>query len=261
MLGETLRRGFALANRGAGLIIFDLLWKSIWVVGTIIAFLFAVWWVTYDLQGIEWNDTGFSATNGLIAMVLVRDFWNAHRGEILLVLCGVIAFSIAVWFILEASCRGRLVGGGATHGPKTGFHILLLSNAAKSMLLFIAALVFLEVALAGAVTVALVSFLAFAFLLTLVDTVIRADAVDLLGTDLFRVAGLIGILMSFETLVTASALALLVAGFANVAGATGALAMLGAAFVAVLALNILHSYLLLVRFSAVAIMRRNVIEV
>jgi MFS family permease len=261
MLAETLRRGFALANRGSGLIFLDLLWKSIWVVGTITAFLLAAWWVTYDLQGIEWRDTGFSATNGLIAMVLVRDFWNTHRDEVLLVLSGVIALSIAAWFILEASFRGRLVGGGSTHAPKTAFHILLLSNAAKSMSLFIASLIFAGVALAGAVTVAVVSFLAFAFLLTLVDTVIRADAVDLLGTDLFRVVGLLGILMSFEAMVTASAIALLVAGFANVAGAYGAFAMLGAAFVAVLALNILHSYLLLVRFSAVAIMRRNVIEV
>ena len=109
--------------------------------------------------------------------------------------------------------------------------------------------------------IAVVTFVALAFLLTLVETLVRADAVELLGTDLFRVAGLLGILMSFECMVVASALAILVAGFVNVSSAVAAIAMLGAALAAVLFLNILHSYLLLVRFSAIAIMRQNVVEV
>jgi len=260
MLAEALRRGFALANRRVGLIFLDLLWKSIWVVCTIASLFFAASWVTYDLRAIEWNDTGSSGANGLVAIALLREFWNAHRAEILLLVSGVIAVSILAWFILEASFRGRLVGVGMP-APKTSFHILLLSNAAKSTVLLVASLIFVGLAYAGAVTIAIVSFGALAFLLSLVDTLIRADAVDLLGTDLFRVAGLLGILVSFEAMVTASALALLVAGFANVAGAASAIAMLGAAIVALLFLSVLHSYLLLVRFSAVAIMRRNVIEV
>ena len=259
MLSETLRRGFALANRQVGLIFLDLLWKGIWVVGTVAALFLAASWVTYDLRAIEWN-TGSRVANGLIAITLLREFWNAHRGELLLLISGVIAVSILAWFILEASFRGRVVGCGVP-APKASFRILLLSNAAKSTVLLVSSLVFIGLAFAGAVAIAIVSFVALAFLLTLIDTLIRADAVDLLGTDLLRVAGLLGILMSFEAMLTASALALLVAGFANVAGATSAIAMLGAAIVALLFLSVLHSYLLLVRFSAVAIMRGNVIEV
>ena len=102
---------------------------------------------------------------------------------------------------------------------------------------------------------------AIVFFLTLLDSLIRADAVDLLGTDLFRVSGLLGILMSFESMIAASFVVILVAGFVNVTRGLDALVMLGAACVAVLFLSFLHSYLLLVRFSAIAIMRRNVVEV
>jgi ABC-type Co2+ transport system permease subunit len=72
---------------------------------------------------------------------------------------------------------------------------------------------------------------------------------------------LLVILMSFEAMVATSFVAILVAGFLNVAGATDAVVMLGATAVAVVFLSVLHSYLLLVRFSAIAIMRRNVVEV
>jgi hypothetical protein len=261
MLGEILRNGFALANRRPGLIVLDLLWKSIWVASTVIAFFVSASWLTLDLLSIEWDDRGIGPANGLIALGLLREFWNAHHTEVFLTLGGVLALSVTVWFILEAIFRRRLVAGGLTSTPRAGFHILLISNAAKSMTLLVAGFVCIGMAVAGAVVVAVVSFAAFAFLLTLVDTLIRADAVDLFGTDLFRVAGLLGILVSFEGMVAASALAILLAGFAHVTGAIPAAAMLGAAVVAMLFLNVLHSYLLLVRFSAIAIMRRNVVEI
>jgi hypothetical protein len=261
MVGEILRSGFALANRRPGLIVLDLLWKSIWVASTAIAFFVAVSWVASDLLPIEWDDWGIGPANGLIAMALLREFWNAHHVEVFLTLGGVLALSMTVWFILEAAFRRRLVAGGLMTAPKGGFHILLISNAAKSMTLLVAGFVCVAIAVAGAVVIAVVSFAAFAFLLTLVDTLIRADAVDLFGTDLFRVAGLLGILVSFESMVAVSALAIFLAGFANVTGVIPAAAMLGAAVISLLFLNILHSYLLLVRFSAIAIMRQNVVEV
>ena len=67
--------------------------------------------------------------------------------------------------------------------------------------------------------------------------------------------------MSFESMVAASFLTFLVAGFLNTAGQADALAVLAASFMAAVLLALLHSYLLLVRFSAITIMRRNVVEV
>jgi len=54
---------------------------------------------------------------------------------------------------------------------------------------------------------------------------------------------------------------MLTAGFLNVARLAEALAMLGISGMAALFLTVLHSYLLLVRFSAVDIMRQNVVAV
>jgi hypothetical protein len=261
MLADILRRGFALANRRAGLILVDLLWKSIWIAGTMGALFVAASLVTSDLRAVEWEDTGVTAANGLIALKLLHEFWRTHRTEVFVMLGGLIALSILVWFILEAVFRRKVVSGGPSFGPTSGFHILLLSNATKSIALFLAGVVCVRVAMAGALIIAVVTFVGLAFLLTLIDTLIRADAVELLGTDLFRVAGLLGILMSFECMVAASALAILLAGFANMSSAVAAIAMLGAVLAAVLFLSILHSYLLLVRFSAIAIMRQNVVEV
>jgi hypothetical protein len=168
----------------------------------------------------------------------------------------VMVLTIVTWLVLEALFRRKFVA--RTTGT---FRILLLSSAAKYAILLATSLLLIPAAFAGAVTIAIVAFVALGFLLTLLDTLIRADATDLLGTDLFRVAGLLGILMSFEGMVAGSLGTLLVAGFSNVASSVDAMAMFGAALVAVLFLSLLHSYLLLVRFSAIAIMRQNVVDV
>jgi hypothetical protein len=95
----------------------------------------------------------------------------------------------------------------------------------------------------------------------LIDTLFRSDAVELLGTDLIRVTLLIGILVSFEMLVGASCAVILIAGFLHVTRLVNAIVMLGASGACLVFLSLLHSYLLVVRFSAVDIMRGNVVEV
>jgi len=256
MLTDTLRGAFALAHRRVGLIFLDTLWKGIWVVISIGALFLAVSWIASDLVAISWEDTHVAAVNGLIAAAVLRRFWSANQAEILSAAGLVIVLCSAAWFFLEALFRRKFVDG--TTGV---FHILLLSNAAKYTILAATSLLLIPAAFAGAATIAVVTFLALAFFLTLLDTVIRADATELLGTDLFRLAGLLGILMSIEGMVAASLVTVLVAGFSNVASSADAVVMLGAALLAVLFLNLLHSYLLLVRFSAVAIMRQNVVQV
>jgi len=108
---------------------------------------------------------------------------------------------------------------------------------------------------------ALVAFLALAFFITIVDTLVRSDAIDLLGADFLGVTGLIGTLVLFESLIGASMMVILVAGFLNVGNAAEALGMLAVTTLVLLIFNFVHSYLLVVRFSAVGIMRRNVIDV
>jgi hypothetical protein len=113
----------------------------------------------------------------------------------------------------------------------------------------------------GAAISSIVAIAALGLFLTILDTLVRNDAVELLGTDLFRVTGLITILLSFETMLVTSCAMMLVVGLLKVAGLKSAVAMLAATAAAVGLLNLLHSYLLLVRYLAVGILRQNVVEI
>jgi hypothetical protein len=267
MLADVLRNGFAAAQQRSGLIFFDILWKVIWIGLTVTGLCGAVLWITYDLNSIEWTDTGNPTVNGLLAATLLRDFWMANQWAIVATVLMVLLSSAVVWIFLEAFFRRRIVrdvcgeGHGLMLSTTYPFKIFLASGLIKAAVLFTTAGLLVALSFAGAATIAVVAFLALTFVLTLLDTLIRADAVGLLGTDLIRVAGLLGILMSFEAMVATSFGAIVVAGFLNVAGPSDAVVMLGAAVLAIMFLSVLHSYLLLVRFSAIAIMRKNVVEV
>jgi len=161
----------------------------------------------------------------------------------------------------------------------SSFRTFLLSNVLKCLFIAIASLALAAICFGryfaapisewpqlwtdtrGAVLIAVVTIAALGFLLTVFDTLVRSDAVALLGTDLFRVTGLIGILVLFEAMIGGSCVMMLGAGLLNVAGLRSAVAMMATTAAAIGLLNVLHSYLLLVRYSAVDIMRQNVIEV
>jgi hypothetical protein len=247
MLEDILRQAFRLANQRLGLIFLDILWKGIWLIATIVALILAFAWFGADVRTIGWPDTGVSTANAWLAATLFREWWASHRTDIILAVGMAILFSIMSWFVLEAFFRRKLVRFAT-------FKVYLLSNLARCLILGASSLILATVWRAGAPALALVILLALALFLTLLDTLIRGDAIELLGTDLIRVTGLIGILVSFETMVGASCAIILVAGFLHVARLVDAVAMLGAAGVCILILNLLHGYLLLVRFSAVEVM-------
>ncbi len=334
MLDEILREGFALANRRLGRVLLDTVWKAIWLAVTAGLFVLLISWYGSRLQTIAWEDTGVPAVNAVLAATLLREFWDANKGQLYWGLGVVIVASGLAWFFLEAFFRSRYVvagfkvspplrGGvdarskkwseatalradgvapfierhhsvraasegddfsdGAATRPQRGgegsFRVFLASAALRFFVLaasaFVLALIsagpFLTAPFAewpgrwldtrGAVVAALVAFLSLAFLVTLLDTLVRGDAIDLLGKDLIRVSLMLGILMLFEAMAAASVAAAVLAGFLNVGRMGEAIAMLGAAGVGVVFLSLLHSYLLLVRFSAVDIMRRNVVEI
>jgi hypothetical protein len=255
MLEDVLRQAFRLANQRLGLIFLDIFWKGIWLLATIVALILAFAWFGADVRTIGWPDTGISTVNAWVAATLFREWWASHRTDIILAAGMAMLFSITSWFVLEAFFRRKLARLNAS------FKVYLLSNVARYLILGASGLILAMVWRAGAAAVAVVILLALALFLTLLDTLIRGDAVELLGTDLIRVTSLIGILVSFETMVGASFAVILVAGFLHVARLMDAVAMFGAAGACIVILNLLHGYLLLVRFSAVELMRRNVVEV
>ena len=292
MVAGILRDGFVLAHRRLGLIFLDFLWKAVWLAITMALLLVVAGWFGNHVRSIEWQGSDVPGLNGLIAATLVRQFWNEYGGRMFWALIGVFVLSALLWIVLEAFFRARILAPTArqrvTQGSRPGllsaarfgsFPVFLLSNIAKVALLSGVAAVlvilvfgrYLSTALSqwpalwietrGATMTALVIFLSIAFFLTVIQTLVRSDAVELFGTDLIRVSGVIGILLMFEALIGASIVVIIVTGFLNVSSVAGAIAMLGVTGAGALLQSLLHSYLLLVRFSAVDIMRRNVVEV
>jgi len=261
MLGDILRDAFRRAHQRLGYIFLDFVWKLIWVAVTTVTLLLSATWVTSGLRGISWDETGIRAVDNLVAAALLREFWRANQIDALLALIFAAAVSAIAWFLLEALFRRRLVGASFVPAATTKFSVLLLSNVAKSLVLIATCLFLVPAVLAGAGTLAVIILAAFAFSMTVVETLIRSDAVEMLGTDLIRVTGLLGILVSFEAMVAVSVVAILGAGVLSVGSGTEAVVMLGVTAAGIVLLTLLHSYLLLVRFSAIAIMRKNVVEV
>jgi hypothetical protein len=269
---EILHNGFAAAHHRFGLIFIDILWKAIWLGATLAGMVGVFAWFNSQLQSIAWQDTGVPALNGLLAVRLLQEFWDAHRGALLSALVVLWVVSAAAWFFLEAFFRTRFV-------PVRGFALFLVSGVVKAAILAAAGSILGVIAFGSYLTTPLaewpglwpetravavaagVTFAALAFLLTLFETLVRSDAIILLGTDLIRLAGVLGILLLFEVMIGASVVMAVLAGFLIVSRASEALMMLGIAGLSVLFLSLLHSYLLLVRFSAVNVMRRNVFEI
>ena len=92
------------------------------------------------------------------------------------------------------------------------------------------------------------------FALTLLETLVRSESLDLLGTNLFAVVGLLLTLLTFEGMTIAAFGILVFILAATLSGPSGVLVTLSAAAGAVLVLTILHSYLLIVRYSSVAVL-------
>jgi hypothetical protein len=243
----------------------DVVWKTLWGVLTLFVAVIAVFWFTSDLRSIDWNIAGVRGIHALVAASVLRAFWLGKRADAILTLIAAISVSALLWLALEAFFRRKLVRDvsldlGRSSQPYT-FKIFFASGILKATIVVTTAFVMLGLTLMGAMTLAVVMFLALIFLLTILDTLIRADAVELLGTDLIRVTGLVGILMSFEGMVAVSFVTILLAGALHISEGTGVIAMLAAFAATVVFLSLLHGYLLLVRFSAIAIMRRNVVEI
>lgn len=273
MLESILRDGFALAHRSLGLVLLDIVWKVVWLLVSVVALFLLAAWFGGELSTVSWEGTAVPAVNGVLIAALLRDFWATHRAAMLTAVLVVLFVSTVSWFTLEAFCRHRIVRAlVAAHGTTSRgardsrrgereFNVFLLSGVIKSAFLAALGALLIPVFMAGAGILGVVIFLAPAFFLTIIDTLVRSDAVDLFGTDLIRVTGLIGILLLFESMIDAALVLIVVAGFLNVARLSEGLVMLGAAAAVIGLLNLLHGYLLLVRFSAVGIMRRNVVEV
>lgn len=264
-LDEILRKSFALAHRRVYLLLLDVFWKALWLAATLALVLFAGMWFAAELQSLQWESVGSPIIDRLLAATILRQFWHAHSSELFWVGVILIGASLLTWLLLEAYFRHLLVAGGGplTLSPRSSsVKAFFVSGFLKMTILASAAgtLALIVHGHRGASIAGLVAFFALAFLMTIFDTLIRSNAVDLFGTELIKVSGVIGVLVLFEAMIAASLLVAVIAGFLNVASFSEAIVMLAGAISTALLWSIFHSYLLLVRFAAVGIMSHDVVE-
>ena len=107
MLEDVLRKAFALAHQRIGIIFLDLLWKAVWLIGTLAALFLIGAWLGSAVQAIGWEDTGASAVNGSIAAAVLKELWNAYKAETVWMLTAVLLLSAFGWLFLEAFFRAR----------------------------------------------------------------------------------------------------------------------------------------------------------
>ena len=271
-----LSAGFSAATRRLHLVVLDLISKLVWIAVTFIFFWFGgIWFFSRalvsgaDLRAFQ---TGIPpvALAGLVRVVL-------ENGETLgwiLVLASVL--SVGWWVVQEAFVRGGMLPfpGNRFYGNALdNFSVFLVSGLLRRCIMGSATLLFglvifgplltsplgewrqalpdiLWPALAGG---ALIGALAFA--LMLLDTLIRTDALEVVGDQLGQVVGVVGTLALFEASLLASAAMLVGVSFGMTSGAGGVSGVFLLALALTAILSVAHSYLLLVRYSSVAIMR------
>jgi hypothetical protein len=276
MFSETLYDGCSAVHRRIGLVFVDIFWKALWLVFT--AALLAVFliWIGSGIGSITWEGAD-PRTNPAVLISLLRGLWDAFAPQAFWGLAIVVAASAIVWLLLEAYFRSRILDWGLGDRPSLQglsqgsrsltcrpFKIFLASGIARASILFATILLLGSLTLiadegrGGVATVAILTFAALAFVLTVADTLIRTDAVALLATHLLEVAGLVGGLLIFEVCIAASAIVAVLISLLHAATAVEFILTFVLAALVVILLTAIHSYLLLVRFFSIDIMRRNV---
>ncbi len=280
-VSECLGAGFGLATRRLHLVLLDMCSKLLWLAGTLILFWFSGLWflsrILLDTRELQALQSGVLP----LALATLARLLVANAANLGWVLLGAAVVSAGAWVLLEAFVHaGTLSPGGRSFSSDAfgNFVLFLLSGFVRRAVLASAGVLVAFVGfgpllttpvgewsqvwpdirwpvLAGSVFITLL-----AFLLLVLDTVIRSGAVESLGFQLAEVLGIVGAIALFEMSLVASAVVGIWTALARSAGPGD---LLGSAIMTVLlvgGLSLIHSYLLLARYSSVAIMRRSATE-
>jgi hypothetical protein len=226
----------------------DILWRCIWLICSLFAAALLGVAVVAQLGSVEWMGPDLGGPSPIMLVTALREFWKAY-GATLLAEFGLLFLSVlAFWVVLEALFRG---------GRKE-FWVFLGTSVARISLLGSTAAVFVLLALrdetGGTFLIGAIVLLGLWFLVSVLETAIRKDALTVMAVEfpklLLVFGALIGTEMVLAFVLWGSALAALALASPSSAGGM-ALVILGV--VAPFWL-VLHSYLVAVRFSAIDIM-------
>jgi hypothetical protein len=275
-LNDFLSAGFAQTHRRLRCVFLDLLWKVVWMAFTGAAVLGVFAWVTSILRSVPIQRRVPSLAEPLLGAALARQLWEAYATKFFWILALLLFFAIALWTLLEAYFRAGLLPPSRESFMRSAanhFRIFLASSIAKALSLSATVLSLSVIILGrygatplmewgdlwketrGPLIVAVTIAASIWFALSVFETAIRCNALELLGTNFFQVVGLIGTLVAFEALIIGAFAIGVTTLLLTISGSTELLLALGVSTISFVFLTVLHSYLLVVRFRAVGIMK------
>lgn len=275
---EALAGGFYRARFRVGAVLLDALWKLIWLAVAGLAVLLSYFWIYYEISSLEITGPPESLRNPLALLALGRQLWQMYgpivlAGAIFLVLVLTVA-----WILLEAYFRAGIFPQSDMGFIRTaaqnfrrflGFRMLRLVISGTFFVTFGTILFgrFLSIPAAewkdlwidrsGAFAVIVAIGMALSFVLTLLETLIRGRHIEMFGREMFVVLGVMATLFTLELSILAIALLFWLAIVAFVSGGAAVLLAIGVPLALLPPLSLIHSYLLVVRFSTLDIVAQQ----
>jgi hypothetical protein len=262
-VGYFLKSGFVLANHRLRMLFLDLLWKIIHLVSTIVLISATALWLMQDLSKYRWQGPELAPSNPIVLAMALADLWSKYSGTLAWAALGIVAGAVALWILFEAIFRGGLKNFWIYAGTRIAFLSIIGSSAVVLLVLTTHE----DPAIPGgwiqAGILSSVILLGIWWILSVAETLIRRNAVDLLATHLDVVSGALGSLLGLQLLLSTAALATLGLSIRMMLRSSNPAPFLAAALLMAAALliwTIMHSYLVVVRYSTIDIMRGNVVE-
>jgi hypothetical protein len=241
----------------------DILWKIFHFVSTVVLISATAVWLIQDLAKYQWQGPELTPSNPILLAMALADLWTEYSGTLAWAGLGVVAGAVALWILFEAFFRG----GVANFWIYAGTRIAFLSIIGSSLMVLLALTTHDDQSVSGgwfqAGIVSSAILLGIWWILNVAETLIRRDAVELLATHLETVSGALGSLLGLQLLLSVAALATLGLSIRTMLHSSSPVPFLAAAFLMIAALliwTIVHSYLVVVRYSTIDIMRGNVVE-
>ena len=274
-LGDV-RDGFILAIRRPHIVILDMVAKLAWLTLTVAVFGFAGIWFASAVQ-LTHNDV-LALQRGvpaLVAATLIQSLIE-NGSSLVKIFAAMAAICCVGWILLEAFVRGGLLpltNRSFLQDAASHFRQYLCVGLIRRTILGLGVLLVVLIALGPLLTMpvrewaetwpdvrwaalaGLGILVMLAFSLMTIETLIRSNAAEVSGLHLSRVVEIVLVLALVEAgvvLAVVGASALIMQWL----GSPGGRVLAGIVLIGVLSVN--HSYMLLVRYSAVGIMHRNI---
>jgi len=245
------------------MLLVDILWKIFHLVSTVVLFSATTVWLIQDVAKYQWQGPELTPSNPILLAMALADLGTRYSGTLVWAGLGVVGGAVALWIFFEAFFRG----GVAHFWIYAGTRVAFLSIIGSSLMVLLALTTHEDPSVSGgwfqAGIVSTVILLGIWWILNVAETLIRRDAVELLATHLETVSGALASLLGLQLLLSVAALTTLGLSIRMMFHSSSPAPFLAAAFLmtaALLTWTVVHSYLVVVRYSTIDIMRGNVVE-